>query len=314
MHSPLISIVICCHNRAHMLPHTIESVLAQNYKPVEVILFDDGSTDNTEELIAGYGNKVRYHWQENAGVAVARTNACRLAKGEFIAFQDDDDLMPPDRITRLHEALLMHPSAVLAVGDWAEIDENGELTGKRSSSIQYSIGEAPILIKNGYKAVLWPEVTPTPHTTLFRKSDGDNIGWFDTRFSHACEDTDFFARFGKIGPIVYVPQVVSYYRRAHISQTSQSERFSYSKFLLLEKHLLSMEADQTELKKRLRFRMLKTLKRLARHNSNALKPAASVPTGHLKNKMALLGLKNYLAYTWFTQIKIPLRRFILRQG
>jgi len=287
------------------------SVFAQEYKPVEIVVVDDGSTDNTQELMAGYGKKIRYHWQDNRGVAVTRTTACRLAKGEFIAFQDDDDLMPPDRIVRLYEALRLHPTAVLALGDWAVIDEDGGLIGQRSRVNIHVDNEEPILMKDGYKAVLWPEVTPVPHTTLFRKSDGDRIGWFDTRFFHACEDTDFFARCGQLGPIVYVPKVVSFYRREHGSLYSNSALLAYSRLLLFEKHLSSMDAKQKDLRKRLQFRMLQSLKQLAVYQSKGLKLPDSVSMDRLKEGLSLLGSKDQLVYRWLALIKLPLRRMIL---
>jgi len=93
------------------------SVFAQEYEPVEIVVVDDGSTDGTPALMAGYGERVRYYWQENKGVSATRTTACQLARGEYIAFQDDDDLMPPDRIVALYDAIRQFPSAVFAVGD-----------------------------------------------------------------------------------------------------------------------------------------------------------------------------------------------------
>jgi len=289
------------------------SVFAQQYKPVEIVVVDDGSTDNTQELMATYGDRIRYFWQENRGIASARTNGCRLARGELIAFQDDDDLMPSDRIVVLYEALREHPSAALALGDWAVMNGDGNLSGQRSRVNIHVDNEEPILINDGYKAVLWPKVTPVPHTTLFRKADGDRIGWFDTRFFHACEDTDFFARCGKLGPIVYVPKVVSFYRREHGSLYSNSVLLTYSRLLLFEKHLTTMEAEQKDLRKRLQFRMLQSLKQLAVYQSKGLKPPDSVSGDHLNRCLSLLGLRDHLAYTWLTLIKLPIRSLILRR-
>ena len=132
MSNPLVSIIVCTYNRADMLKHTMETIFAQKYKPVEVVVVDDGSTDNTEELIKSYDEKIRYYKQENKGIAAARTAGCQMAKGEYIAFQDDDDLMLPERIIYLYEALCQYPQAAFAVGDWIVIDHEGNSTGKRS--------------------------------------------------------------------------------------------------------------------------------------------------------------------------------------
>ena len=98
--------------------------------------------------------------------------------------------------------------------------------------------EEPLLIEDGYKAVLWPLLSPLPHTTLFRKVDGERIGWFDNfRFFHACSDTDFFARLGQLGSIIYVPKIVSFYRVGHNQIWNNKVLTEYSRFLLFEKHL-----------------------------------------------------------------------------
>jgi len=292
----------------------MESVFAQKYEPTEIVVLDDGSTDNTPELMKAYGEKVRYHWQENRGVAITRTAACRLAKGEFIAFQDDDDLMPPDRIILLYEALLRNPSAVFAIGDWAVIDGHGNLTGKRSRAFDNFDRDEPSLIEDGYEAVLWPRVTATPHTTLFRRAVGEKIGWFDIRFFHACEDTDFFARCGQLGPVVYIPKIVSFYRKADGTLSANKALLAYSRVLLLTKHLMSINAERRELRKRLQYRMFRNLIQLALHENKDLELSELVSKNELSKGLSLLDPKYRLSYAWLTKVKLPLRRKILRSN
>lgn len=311
MNNPLVSIVVCTYNRALMLQKTMETIFAQHYRPVEIVVVDDGSTDDTEKLISSYGDKVRYYRQENKGIAATRTIGCQLAKGEYIAFQDDDDLMPPDRIVHLYEALHRYPNAVFSAGDWAYIDVKGNLTGKRSTFNIKTNNEELLLIEDGYKAVLWPLITPVPHTTLFRKSDGERIGWFDTRFFHACEDTDFFARCGQLGAIVYVPKVVSFYRQINGSLVSNSLLLEYSRFLLFEKHLHSLTGERKDLKKRLQLRLLSVLERIAFFKSKGIKMPDSVSRDYENRGLSLLDIKGRLAYKWHTSVKLPLRRLVL---
>jgi len=316
MSNPLVSIVICTYNRAELLREAMPSILEQDYRPVEILVVDDGSTDNTREVVAGYGDRVRYYRQENKGLAAARTIACKqLACGEYIAFQDDDDIMPAHRITCLYEALRRHPDAVLAVGDWEMLNAEGRKTGERISFDIKGKNGKPLLMEDGYKTVMWPLITPLPNATLFRKSDGDRVGWLDTRFSRS-SDTDFFGRLGKLGPVVYVPQVVAYYRSGHArmwsDDTGNSLVCEYSGFLLYEKHLKSLRIDQDEMRKRLQSRMLHTLKSLAFLSSYCEKVPEIISRDYLCRGLSLLGMKERLAYNWYNYIRLPLRRLIKR--
>ena len=311
MKKPLVSIVICCHNRAHLLPQTMASVFAQTYKPVEIIVLDDGSTDGTPDLMKTYGERVRYFRQENQGIAVARTNGCLYATGDFIAFQDDDDLMPPDRITVLYEALCEFPTAVFSVGDWAVIDSEGKPTGGRWLPEGSLSNDRPIMLHDGYEAVLWPRVPAVPHTTLFRKKNGQRIGWFDKRFQNASEDKDFFARLGRLGPIVYVPKVVSYYRPGDGSLTNNKVSVAYNQILLFEKHLNCLEHKQKVLRKRLQFRILASLKIVLLWKSKGMEIPTTILDDGLSRGLSLLGFRGRLAYRWVSLIKYPMRRLIL---
>ncbi len=297
MNRPLVSLIICCYNRAEWLPLTLESALSQRYRPVEIIVLDDGSEDGTAELMAGYGDRIRYHRQENQGIAAARSNACRLATGEFITFLDDDDLMPPDRIERLLGALRQHPSAVFAVGDLAYIDEKGEPTGKRWLPENHYGTEENILFEHGDEAVLWPRVAALPHTTLFRRADGERIGWFDGRYRFAAEDKDFYARLGRLGPVVYVPHVVSLYRQGHASLTRNAMRTWSSQLQLFENHLAALEPDRAAFRRRLQWRILTTLKQMERYR--AAEGSGNVPEDDRSRALALLPWQDRMRYYWF---------------
>lgn len=93
-----VSVVIPSYNRAHRLPTAIDSVLAQGWPDVEIILVDDGSVDDTHQVAAGYGDRVRYVYQPNAGVGAARNTGMRHATREFVAFLDSDDRWLPFKL------------------------------------------------------------------------------------------------------------------------------------------------------------------------------------------------------------------------
>ena len=308
MNNPLISIVICCHNRADMLPKTLNSVFSQTYQPVEIIVLDDGSSDSTPELMERYSDKIRYYWQENQGVTKTRTNACKFAKGEYIAFMDDDDLMPEGRITTLYNALNKFPQAIFATGDFEIIDDNGNLTGKRWLPRQQGQSAKPILYNNGHEAVLWPHVAATVHTSLFKRSDGEKINWFNEQYKYASEDKDFFARLGLLGPIIYVPKVVSLYRRGHDSLTSTSLNSEYEQLLLYKNHILQIPEGNISFKKQLQFRLLITLIKIASNKASENSFSKYEAQKRVNEAFKLISLKDKLRYFWNVQIKMRIKK------
>lgn len=305
---PLISIVMCTYNRAHLLPETIQSLLMQRYSPVEIVVLDDGSTDDTVQVLKGYGDRLRFASQPNSGIAIARTRAAGLARGELIAFHDDDDPMPDDRLTSLYEGLSRFPEAVMAVGDWAIVDHLGAPTGERWLP-ESGDSEARLVI-DGYGGVLWPRLPVAPHTTLFRRSDGEAIGWFDETLRYAGEDKDFFARLALRGPIVYVPQIVSYLRRGrdHQSVTSNRLRTAYWSLLLYRKHLDTARSRDTRLFRRLQQRMRKAIEQIMKLlDLDERRPeflSAAFPADWLR----LVGARERVTYSWHMYVRLPLIR------
>ena len=91
MKQPLVSVILPTYNRAWALKTAIDSVLFQNYPNIELIVIDDGSRDNTKELLKDYKNQIRVLTQENAGVSAARNRGIEKSRGEFIALLDSDD-------------------------------------------------------------------------------------------------------------------------------------------------------------------------------------------------------------------------------
>jgi glycosyltransferase involved in cell wall biosynthesis len=118
----LVSVVIPTFNRSGYLPRAVESVLGQQGAEVEVIIVDDGSTDDTaavvERLAAGWGARVRYLRQDNAERSVARNNGLRRARGEFVAFLDSDDLWRPNHAQACLAVLNQRPEAAAAYGEY----------------------------------------------------------------------------------------------------------------------------------------------------------------------------------------------------
>jgi glycosyltransferase involved in cell wall biosynthesis len=108
--NPKISVVIPSYNRAHYIEKTIDSVLEQKRDDIEIILVDDGSTDNTRELVQNkYGDQVRYVYQENQGIPGARNTGIKNAQGDYIAFLDSDDYWHPNKLEQQMALIAEHP-------------------------------------------------------------------------------------------------------------------------------------------------------------------------------------------------------------
>ena len=125
-----VSVVIPTYNRARWLPDSVASVLAQTSSPAEVVVVDDGSTDETPAACRGFGDAVRFVRQGNAGAAAARNRGIREARGGWVAFQDSDDLWNPEKLEVQMAALARYPDAGWCISGFSVIDEAGRPRGQ----------------------------------------------------------------------------------------------------------------------------------------------------------------------------------------
>ena len=111
LEQPLVSVIIPTYNRADLIGHTLESVINQSYRNLEIIVIDDGSVDNTEEVVKAIGDsRIRYiRHQTNCGGSTARNTGVEAARGEYIAFLDSDDIWVPNKIQLQLASIQMHP-------------------------------------------------------------------------------------------------------------------------------------------------------------------------------------------------------------
>jgi len=120
-YAPVISVLLPIYNGAPYLVEAIDSVLNQTWKDFELIVINDGSTDDSAAIVHGYDDpRIRYYEHENIGLAATLNRGIDLAVGEFIARQDQDDISKPERFARQIVYLTAHPECVL-IGTWAEI-------------------------------------------------------------------------------------------------------------------------------------------------------------------------------------------------
>jgi glycosyltransferase involved in cell wall biosynthesis len=129
MADPYFSIVLPTYNRSHMLGKALESVIGQTYSHWELIIVDDGSTDNTKEVVESYNDtRIRYFFQTNQERSAARNNGVEKAIGKYICFLDSDDYFLEDRLERIYHSIqeLKEPSAFMFTG--VSFDKNGSVT------------------------------------------------------------------------------------------------------------------------------------------------------------------------------------------
>ncbi|MDA0243804.1 MAG: glycosyltransferase [Chloroflexi bacterium] len=195
---PLISIIIPTYNRADLLPTAVESALAQSWPHCEIIIADDGSTDNTAEVVAQWGNQVRYLPLPHRGQPAATRNAgLAVAQGEFIAFLDSDDLFLPHKLATQAQLLLNFPEAAVAYGNGYFFQENptqpeGHVLDGLPSPSGFVFGD---LLRGNFLFL---------QTTLIRKTALDAVGIFDENPElFAIEDYDLLLRLAACYPFQY---------------------------------------------------------------------------------------------------------------
>lgn len=218
MSSALVSVVIPAYNAAAHLRATLESVLAQSHSALEVIVVDDGSTDDTFEILTEFGSKVRVLRQPNAGQAAARNHGARKAAGEFLAFLDSDDLWDGDKIERQVDLLERHPEALAVYCDHRAIDVSGAVIGE-SGALRHLRPSGNVL-----QALLLGSCIVTPGLVLMRRSAFESSGDFDEHPSmRGHEDYALWLRLAARGPVVYSPQTLVSYRRHSQQATTQAD-------------------------------------------------------------------------------------------
>lgn len=137
---PLVSVVVPTYNRAYCLGRTLDSVLAQTYRNLEIVLVDDGSTDNTGAFVQErYGDepRVRYFYQQNRGVSAARNRGLGLAKGDYIALLDSDDVWKPWKLELQVACLRRLPEAGMVWTDMEAVDPSGKVVNPRFLRTMY---------------------------------------------------------------------------------------------------------------------------------------------------------------------------------
>jgi len=173
----LVSVVIPCYGQAHFLAEAIESVLAQTYPHLEILVVDDESADNASQVAARYPG-VRCVRGENAGMAGARNFGIRETSGDFLVFLDSDDRLLPNAIELGLEALEKHPESAAAIGTYRRIAQDGE---------PITTHEQPIVRRDHYARLLTENWAGFPARALYRRALFEHVPGFDSKLDAAAD-------------------------------------------------------------------------------------------------------------------------------
>ncbi len=205
---PIISVMMPTYNNAKYIKQAIESIYAQNYDNIEIIVVDDGSTDNTKEIVQQYKD-IKYFYIEHKGISVARNTALENAKGEYIAFLDSDDYWLPNKLNTQMQYFKDHPDCEIVFTKYENFFEDEKLkTNKRAMHEK--------MMEKFLKQYL--------PSSIIKKELFEKYGTFGENFS-GVEDTVFLYRLLKKGvSISHIILKVFYIRRIH----GQNATLNYS--------------------------------------------------------------------------------------
>jgi glycosyltransferase involved in cell wall biosynthesis len=215
----MVSVIIPTYNRADVISQTIDNVLSQTYKNIELIVIDDGSTDNTQVTLRRYGSRIRVVTQKNAGPAAARNRGFEMSRGDIIAFQDSDDLWKPTKLERQIALLDRVGSSVPCCLCSADFKVIG---GKRYTSFDMAC------INPSQEEGLWTNVAEVlatrfvlfNQTAAIRRRALEKVGVFDESLKYL-EDYDLPLRLAIEGPWAFIRDPLVIYREGTANSFSE---------------------------------------------------------------------------------------------
>ena len=217
----MVSVIIPTYNRANVIETSVESVLNQTYTDIEVIIVDDGSDDNTKEIIDGINDtRIKYMRSSvNRGQSFARNVGIRRAKGEFIAFQDSDDVWLPDKLERQMKCFEDNPSCGLV---YCMFEYQNSLDGKK---IVYPPADVPLDVKTGwiFNNMFGGNLIDMP-TIIIRKDILKTTGFLNEQID-CLEDFEWLLRVTKNYPVCMVEDILlhKYFSKDSVSKNKLKE-------------------------------------------------------------------------------------------
>jgi len=205
---PKVSVVIPTYNRAHLLGACLQSIARQTYRDFEIVVVDDGSTDNTAEVVAAFAPLARYFWQENQGIPGALNRGLREARGEYVSFLASDDALVSQTLEVEVQALEGNPGVGLVYGQAWQMNEKGTLTSLRKPG--FAKGSYIRSGRDEIRHLLFADHI-TCSTVMVRKRCFDDVGLFDPKYSPLGEDWDMWTRIARRYDVAYIAKPLGIY-------------------------------------------------------------------------------------------------------
>ncbi|MGD8520270.1 MAG: glycosyltransferase [Desulfobacterales bacterium] len=222
--TPLVSVIIPTHNRGWAIAEAIDSVLEQDFRDYELIVVDDGSTDNTSDILQSYGNTVTVIYQSNKGVSAARNRGIEASTGELIAFLDSDDLWLPRKLSRQVAFFKVHPDAMINQTEEQWI-RNGVRVNPKNRHHKFS----GMIFERSLELCL-----VSPSAVMVRRHLFESVGLFDVDLP-ACEDYDLWLRVSCRYPVYLIDIPLIIKRGGHDDQLSRAPGLDKFRIRALQK-------------------------------------------------------------------------------
>jgi len=246
-----VSVVIPNYNYGKFIAVAIDSVLNQKMVTVDVVVVDDGSTDDSMEILRSYKDNIRIYQQQHGGAAQARNLGISEARGEFIAFLDADDWLLPDSLYRRCRFLQENPAFDWVYGPWQVANTKGEIIGE---SKDFFIHPDGILQGDIFPSLIKDYAGVNTLTPLFRLADVRAVGGYREKYK-AYEDYDFLLRMSSGKQVGFCSEGFLGVQRIHHSHLSSDYELCYkAQIVLLEDYRASRECG-SYLKKTFHYRI-----------------------------------------------------------
>jgi len=249
---PLVSVVLPVYNGARFLQQAVESVFEQTYAHIEILAIDDGSTDDSEKILHAFGNRISVVRQANAGVAAARNRGVRAARGEFVAFLDQDDWWLPTKIAKQVSAFAADPNVDLVHTGVAHFrNATGTFVGRLNPNT--NPGE---LVGSCYERLLQDNSIYNT-TVMVRRSAVEAVGGFDTTIEgNTVADYDLWLRLARASRFAFIPEELAVFRIHESQGTWKRQDMLNAELRLISAHAVD-ETRRSSTTLRRRFADLK---------------------------------------------------------